>query len=1299
MEFPTWERPPLARIARDNAIDTSCGDEAICASPNHDATSSKSSDLAQFTAQFNEEQLTAILGRTTACVILAGPGSGKTRTIVGRMSYFLRYQQQHRPGTPNVHFRKILGLTFTNKAAREMGERVAAESCGARSNTEQTTNKKHTDQVGLPLICTYHGLCARLLRQYGSRVGIDPSFCICDSSTKILKSILGNSESTSAAAAAADDRSGETGSVDEVSNKSIASKVSSMKRVEFAEYAIANFKFPPAIQKATLNLTQRSNATNRKRSSALVSNVVTRYNRRLRSQNMLDFDDLLIHTVKLLIDHPDVRRIVSERWTHLFVDEFQDSSLLQLQLVFLLFCGHHDMAGPKQQPPVPSVGRFITIVGDPNQSIYSWRFACSTIFDTFFAAFQQSLINVERVRLTQNYRSTQSVVSAAAAVLGSGARNAATGKLWTSKGCGNAVEYHTFSDSSAEAEFVSALAASFKASGSNKPRSCAILYRMASLSTLIERELVLKDVPYNMLGGATQLSQRREIQALRCHLNILVNPVDDFQFLAGCSVPKIGLGPKTQSKLQLCADEVGISCYAWCMRALVIGDPTLQVPKSLLNSKVKSSLAARVQFIVDCRQSLHRTIMRSVGRKSPNRTDDNCFDASDQARLGMAVHKVVMVYLTKVGLFDYISGLARKHAQTKFQETDAHDGQSIDELVAQEEEKRVQRVRLYLSAVQTLSDFHESAAASGALCPDLLAFEKQCRTTSNFFASRKSSKLIAQHHVVPRPLKKKRAVTHNTKAKAKSNSPPNSISRLFARTRSVPKIPLSKAPNECQASGHSADLCTHGQGPDCTQCQSLTRVPVSKQSTQEKTWLDQRKEYWKALRKKRKSAANTCAKGSQRITSKVRKPHKSSAKTSGAIVRVHADDSPQHKVELWRRICYDDEMSSDDDFEEDPPRRGKRRTDRPTKAKLEYPLANSSIRPSVCAANGANRRPVRTSTPPQPTTDVRSTSSTRTQPVAVDPKDTMDTSKGAINGLGWLLQFLQASSLDSTSVETVSAVQSVGGMGTLSRFSLTLGTIHAAKGLEWDNVVIVGVEDEILPHVRSGMDGGDEVNHTVEFGRNSAESVREAEERRLLYVGMTRARRRLWLTRAKRRQLFGEFRRHDVCPFLEQLLQPRGIFADMVKIVTHEDAKKDDHKLSRGRDVNALDEFPAFVSASHLWAKSGHTPDTQSQLMTQLPISTSVGQSRPSLVEAARTRALQQQVQLAPKAASTWSQFVDQPRRRIKRPTSELDSDARRRSAGCNGRPVSKIKKKRFAGGFSALVASKPFNPPSRRRR
>ena len=193
-------------------------------------------EMREWLKQFNPEQKRVILGRKPACVVLAGPGSGKTRTIVGRIKFLLRFQSVSSVRQCNVAPQKILGLTFTNKAAREMCERV--HGVVTVDSDKISTDSPRGNRS--PLICTYHGLCARLLRQFGHHIGLDSSFVICDDTHKVLKTIKKELDQKKRSAPKGSFAKEEI----DLSPKALATKVSHAKRVRFAKYSLERFNFP-----------------------------------------------------------------------------------------------------------------------------------------------------------------------------------------------------------------------------------------------------------------------------------------------------------------------------------------------------------------------------------------------------------------------------------------------------------------------------------------------------------------------------------------------------------------------------------------------------------------------------------------------------------------------------------------------------------------------------------------------------------------------------------------------------------------------------------------------------------------------------------------------------------------------------------------------------------------------------------------------------------------------------------------------------------------------------------------------
>ncbi|GAM09058.1 ATP-dependent DNA helicase PcrA [Geobacter sp. OR-1] len=427
--------------------------------------------------KLNPPQREAVLHGEGPLLILAGAGSGKTRVIVHRIAQLVRVS-----GVPAW---QILAVTFTNKAAGEMRERVEKELGGGE----------------MPLISTFHSLCARILRQDGHRLGYDRSFAIYDDSDtqKLLKEILAELNlddkrfSARALAAAIDDCKNSGRSADEI---------------------------PHDFQHAVL------------------AKVYTAYQDRLKRCNALDFGDLVMMAVKLFETEPDLLSHYRDRWRWLLVDEYQDTNPIQYRLIRLL-------AGER---------RNLCVVGDDDQSIYRWRGAdIRNILD-----FEKDFPGVRVVKLEQNYRSTQAILSAAGAVVAKN-RGRKAKKLWTENREGERIAYHRLEDERGEARFVCREIARHR-QGGGALADIAVFYRTNAQSRPVEDALVAEGIPYHMVGGM-RFYERMEVKDILAYLKVLVNPADEMALKRIVNTPPRGIGHATLDRIAEVAAQQGITYY------------------------------------------------------------------------------------------------------------------------------------------------------------------------------------------------------------------------------------------------------------------------------------------------------------------------------------------------------------------------------------------------------------------------------------------------------------------------------------------------------------------------------------------------------------------------------------------------------------------------------------------------------------------------------------------------------------------------------------------------------------------
>jgi len=423
-------------------------------------------------SKLNPEQAQAASTVDGPVLVLAGAGTGKTRVITYRIAYMLAL------GIPPT---SILGMTFTNKAAREMRERLA-----------QLVDPAAAELVTLG---TFHSFCGRLLRREIHRLGYLPNFTIADEADQsgLLKQAAGlaglNAEGFNLAAAQA--------------------LISRWK----------NRLFTPRMAK--------NDAAGR--FEELAGRLYEEYQQLLEMQNSVDFDDMLLLAYRVLTEFPEVAEHCRDRYRYLLIDEYQDTNAAQFAIVKLL-------AGER---------RNLCVVGDDDQSIYSWRGAdVGNILD-----FPQLFPGAKVVKLEQNYRSTNSILHAANAAIGHGARRLGK-KLWSALGDGKRPVALSLDSGEAEAEFIcNAIRQSMANDSRRRYSDFAVLYRSNQLSRQLEQTFRNFGIPYRIFGGQ-QFYQRREIKDAVAYLKLLVNPNDDQNLLRVLAAPPRGLGDKAVAALK-----------------------------------------------------------------------------------------------------------------------------------------------------------------------------------------------------------------------------------------------------------------------------------------------------------------------------------------------------------------------------------------------------------------------------------------------------------------------------------------------------------------------------------------------------------------------------------------------------------------------------------------------------------------------------------------------------------------------------------------------------------------------------
>jgi DNA helicase-2/ATP-dependent DNA helicase PcrA len=439
-----------------------------------------------FLSSLNQQQREAVTHKDGPLLILAGAGSGKTRVITFRIAYLISEY--------NVAPYNILAVTFTNKAAGEMRNRIDKLLRGIELRSA-------------PLLSTFHSLCVRILRQDMEHLkdGYTKSFTIYDQddSLKVVKTCIKD--------LGFDDK--------QLSPRITQAAISSAKnRGEDHQLYAAKVEY-----------------ADEKR--AAIAQVFKLYEERLANNNALDFDDLLIKTVQLLRRVQEVREKYNDKFKYILVDEYQDTNSLQFALIHLLT--------QKQQN--------ICVVGDDSQSIYGWRGAdISNIL-----SFEEQYPNTKVIKLEQNYRSTQTILSVADSVIRYNTARKEK-KLWTANSGGEKIRYYQALDSDTEARFVAAkIVDHFRYEPNTR---VAVLYRTNAQSRVFEESLRRNRIDYNIVGGFS-FYERAEVKDIIAFLKLAMNPHDSVAMLRVINTPPRGLGKQTLDELERKAKDFGVSYW------------------------------------------------------------------------------------------------------------------------------------------------------------------------------------------------------------------------------------------------------------------------------------------------------------------------------------------------------------------------------------------------------------------------------------------------------------------------------------------------------------------------------------------------------------------------------------------------------------------------------------------------------------------------------------------------------------------------------------------------------------------
>ncbi len=456
----------------------------------------------------NPAQREAVTHAGSPLLVVAGAGSGKTRVLTRRIAYLLAERDVH-PG-------QVMAITFTNKAAAEMRERVS-DLVGRRANAMW--------------VSTFHSMCVRILRREAKTLEMSSSFSIYDSDdTKRLITLVARDLDIDPKRYAA---------------RTLAVHISNLKNeLVDAETAASN---------AGNDLERR------------VAEVYVEYQRRLSQANAFDFDDLIMRTVELLQTFPDVAEYYRRRFRHVLVDEYQDTNHAQYTLI-------RELVGTEANEAAIEPAE-LCVVGDADQSIYAFRGATIRNIEEF----ERDFPSARTVLLEQNYRSTQTILNAANAVIARNPNRRAK-RLWTDSGDGEKIVGYVADNEHDEAAFVAGEIDALADKGEADYSDVAVFYRTNNQSRVFEEIFIRLGLPYKVVGGV-RFYERREVRDMLAYLRVLANPEDTVSLRRILNVPKRGIGDRAEAVIATFAERERVS-FAQALRGAVDGQIPLLNPRS-----------------------------------------------------------------------------------------------------------------------------------------------------------------------------------------------------------------------------------------------------------------------------------------------------------------------------------------------------------------------------------------------------------------------------------------------------------------------------------------------------------------------------------------------------------------------------------------------------------------------------------------------------------------------------------------------------------------------------------------------
>jgi len=425
-------------------------------------------------AGLNPQQAQAVLHAGSPLLIMAGAGSGKTRVLTHRIAHLLE------SGRARPH--EILAITFTNKAAGEMRERVQALVGG---------------EARFMWVATFHSACVRILRKEYEAAGLSSSFSIYDTadSVNLMKLVMRELD---------------------LDPKKFSPKAILGRIGRFKDELIS-----PEVALAAADAVSRHSVDH----AAAIA--YPEYQRRLEAANAVDFDDIIVKTVRVLQEHEGIAHEYRRRFRHILVDEYQDTNHAQYVLV-------RELVGPADDPALPQAE--LTVVGDADQSIYAFRGASIRNINEF----EKDYPDAEVIHLEQNYRSTQTILSAANAVIANNADRRPK-NLWTDSGAGERITGYVADTEQDEARYIAEQIRSLVDGGHHAWSDVAVMYRANAQSRAVEERFIRAEIPYKLVGG-TRFYERREIKDMLAYLAAVVNEDDDIAMRRAITVPKRGIG-------------------------------------------------------------------------------------------------------------------------------------------------------------------------------------------------------------------------------------------------------------------------------------------------------------------------------------------------------------------------------------------------------------------------------------------------------------------------------------------------------------------------------------------------------------------------------------------------------------------------------------------------------------------------------------------------------------------------------------------------------------------------------------